>query len=69
MDLINPNRDNVHSKLNSDFENSPAVSEKISPELQDVFEKINRGDVSCFLFSKYINETRIFAYILSNKLI
>ena len=50
MDLINPNRDNVHSKLNSDFENSPAVSEKISPELQDVFEKINRGDVSCFCF-------------------
>jgi len=45
MDLINPNRDNVHSKLNSDFENSPAVSEKISPELQDVFEKINRGDL------------------------
>ena len=51
MDLINPNRDNVHSKLNSDFENSPAVSEKISPELQDVFEKINRGDVSQLVFN------------------
>ena len=49
MDLINPNRDNVYSKLNSDFENSPEVKEKISPELQDVFEKINRGDVSCFV--------------------
>ena len=49
MDLINPNRDNVYSKLNSDFEKSPEVKEKISPELQDVFEKINRGDVSFFV--------------------
>jgi len=45
MNLINPNRDNVYSKLNSDFENSPEVSEKISPELKDVIAQINRGDL------------------------
>ena len=48
-EALNPGNENIYGQKTSKFEECEAVQSKLDPKLNEVFNQINKGDVSLYL--------------------